>query len=170
MVDTLAPPMTAATGRCRLVEHAAQGADLLHHQRAGVGRQEARDGVGGGVRAVRGGEGVADEEVAEAGQRLGEAGSFFSSPGWKRRFSSTAIVPGSSAATAALGRLADAVGAEHDRPAEQLAKPVGDRPQAELRVRAALGPAEVRDEHDLGAALGEVLQPRQKALKPRCVA
>ena len=49
-----------------LVEHAAQRVDLLHQQRAGIGRQQARDGVGGGVRAMRGGEGIVDDRCRRA--------------------------------------------------------------------------------------------------------
>ena len=129
-----------------LVEHAAQRVDFLHQQRAGIGGQQARDGLRGGMRAVRGRESIVDEDVAESRQALGERGSFFSSPLWKRRFSSTAICPGCSAATAVLRRLADAVGANATGLAQQLGQLVRDRLQAELRIGPALGPAEMGDD------------------------
>ena len=56
----------------RLVERGAQRVDLFHHQRSGIGRQQVRDALGRGVRAMGAGEGIADEHVAERGQLLGE--------------------------------------------------------------------------------------------------
>ena len=56
---------------------------------------------------------------------------------------------------------------ESDRLAQQLAEPVSYRLQAELCGRRTLGPAEMRDDDDLGAALRQVQQPRHDAFEPR---
>ncbi len=72
MSETLAPPMTAAKGRARVLEQAGEVADLALHEQARVGRQDLRHADGGGVGAVRRAEGVVDVDVAVAGQRGGE--------------------------------------------------------------------------------------------------
>ena len=130
----------------RLVEHAAQRVDLLHQQRAGVGRQQARDGVGGGVRAMRGREGIADEDVAELGQLRGEGRIVL-----LLALVEAQVLQHGDVAVLQRGhhlgrRLADAVGREGDRLAEQLAQLVGHRLQRILRIGPALGPAEMRDD------------------------
>ena len=119
---------------------------------------------------MRGREGVADEDVAELGERLAKAGSFFSSPLWKRRFSSTAMSPSCRAATTVRRRLADAVGGEGDRLAQQLGQLVGHRLQAELGSGPPLGRPKCEMTMTLAPRLGKVLQAGHQPLQPRRVA
>ena len=49
---------------------------------------------------------------------------------------------------------ADDVAGQLDVPAQLLAERRGDRGQRELRIRLALGPAQVRGDDDLGAGVG----------------
>ena len=119
-----------------LVEHAAQRVDLLHQQRPGVGRQQPRDGIGRGVRAMRGREGIVDEDVAELGQRAWRTPDRSSprpcgSAGSRARRSR----PGSSAATVRSAGSPTQSLRERDRLAEQLAQLVGHRLQAESADR-----------------------------------
>src|SRR6185436_17543937 len=140
---------------------------LLHEEGAGEGGQEAGDGIRGGMGAVRRGEGVADEDVAELRQRLGEARVVLLLALMEAQVLKHGDVAGRQGADDLLRHLADAVGREGDGPADELAQLVRHRAQAELRIGTALGPAEVRDDDDLGAAVGQVLEARQQALQPR---
>ena len=72
-----------------VAEQLAEVLELRSSSRPGVGRQEVRDALGRGVRAVRGAECVVDVEVAAVASSRANAGSFFVSPGSKRVFSST---------------------------------------------------------------------------------
>ena len=69
---TLAPPTIATSGRCGVVEDALQRLDLALEQEPGRARQQLRDAVRRGVRAVRGAERVVDVDVAERGVARGE--------------------------------------------------------------------------------------------------
>ena len=92
------------------------------------------------------------------------AGSFFSSPGWKRVFSSSRTSPGCSRATAALRRLADAILARTRPAARSLARQRGsDRLQRLLRI-ASLRPAEMREQDHLAALVGDLGDGRRDAL------
>ena len=58
-------------------------------------------------------------------------------------------------------RLANALVAEGDRLVDQLRKPVGNGTETHRRHALALGPAKVRGEDDLRAALGHRLERRE---------
>ncbi len=77
-----------------------------------------------------------------------KSGSFFSSPSWKRRFSSTAISPGPSASTAlsAVGPMQSGTNCM-GRPSSSPSLAATGL-QAKRRIGAVLGPAEVRDHDD----------------------
>ena len=122
--------------------------------RPGIGRQHVAEAFGRGMRAVRGREGVVDVDVAELGAvRSAKAGSFFSSPLWKRVFSSSRMSPSFIAATALpAGSPTQSVG-EADRLLMTSRERRRDRLQRVLRV-AALRPAEMREQDDLAALVG----------------
>ena len=123
------------------------------------------------VRAVRRAERVVDVARRRAPRAPSRTpASFFSSSGWKRRFSSSTTHAGRCAHVDACALVADAVGRERDRPAEQLRQAIGDRPQAQLRFDLALRPAEVAGEDDRRALLERVLNGRQRRLDARVVA
>ena len=117
--------------------------------------------------AMGGGEGVVDIDVAELGElvdmgrivlllALVEAGVFEQEHVAVLHFGDRVS-----------GRLADAVGREGDRPLDD----VGDRGRDGLQriglVRAALGPAEMREQNDLAALVRDFLDRRRDALDAR---
>ena len=53
----------------RMLERLAERLEFGLHGAAGIGRQHVAEAFGRGMRAVRGGEGVVDPDVAELGQR-----------------------------------------------------------------------------------------------------
>ncbi len=89
----------------RLDGQPAEHVDLGQHQPTCGVRQPLRDVVDAGLLAVHHPEAVADEDVGERGQLVGEGpplgSSLLVSPALKRRFSSTTTSPSASAATAA---------------------------------------------------------------------
>ena len=90
----------------------------------------------GGVRAVRGAEGVVHVNVAQLGQLPGEApGRSSPRPAWKRMFSSSSTSPSSSAFVAASASAPTVGSHEADLAPQQLAQPRGARPQRHLRDR-----------------------------------
>ena len=96
------------------------------------------------------------------------AGSFFSSSAWKRRFSSR-ITPPRIGRDHVGGRRPDAVGRERHRPMDELRQVLGDGLERELRIRLALRPAEVRREDDRRAVVERVGDRRQRRADPRVV-
>ena len=101
MVETFEPPTIPITGRSGWPSAASSASSSRRMLLAGVGGQKVGDGLGRGVGAVRGREGVVDVEVAEHGELPGEVRSLASSPAWKRRFSSSSTPPGFRTPTAA---------------------------------------------------------------------
>ena len=69
LVETLAPPTIADDRALRRFQRLRQRLELGLHGAAGIGRQLVAEPFGRGVRAVRGGEGVVDPDVAELGER-----------------------------------------------------------------------------------------------------
>ena len=114
-----------------------------------------------------GGEGVVDIEVAELGElfdkgrivlflALMEAGVF--------QQQHVAVVHFGDCVG---GRLADAVGAEGDRALDDVRDRSGDGLERIGLVRAALGPAEMREKNDLAALVGDLRDGRRDALDAR---
>ncbi len=97
---------------------------------------------------------------------LTKAGSFFSSPGWKRVFSRSSTSPSFRAATAFSATGPTQVVRESDRDAEVLGEDGGDGPQTLLRI-ASLRAPEMREQHDLAALAGDLADRRQHALDAR---
>ena len=77
--------------------------------------------------------------------------------------------PSASLATAPAATGADAVGGEGDGPADDLGDGLGDRGQREFGLGPALRPAEMREQNDLGALVGEFRDGRRDALDTGCV-
>ncbi len=76
MVDTLAPPTMAATGRCGASSALASAIEFGLHGAAGIGGKRVAEAFGRGVGAVGDRKRVVDPDVAERGERGDEAGSF----------------------------------------------------------------------------------------------
>ena len=70
LVDTLAPPTIAATGRFGTAERGLQRLELLLHRAPRIGGKLVGEPLGRRMGAVGGGEGVVDVDVAELGERL----------------------------------------------------------------------------------------------------
>ncbi len=78
----------------RSTQRGIQRLQFRFHRPARIGRQHMRQPFGAGMGAVRGGKGIVDVEIAICGDGLREqSGSFSSSPGQKRVFSSKPISP-----------------------------------------------------------------------------
>ena len=79
----------------RRVQRLVERVELGLHAAARIGGQQVAEPFGRGMRAVRHREGVVDADVAELPRaRATKAGSFFSSPAWKRVFSRQQDVAG----------------------------------------------------------------------------
>ena len=117
------PPTIAATGRTGWPSAALQCLQFRLHQPPSVGGQQVRHALGAGVGAVRGGESVIDVDIGQLRRdRAANSGSFFSSPAWKRVFSSTSTSPRAMRADRLLRRRADAVLDEAHLTAQHLAQ------------------------------------------------
>ncbi len=147
----------------RILGRLAQVLQLLFHQEAGDRRQVSRHALGAGMRAVGRAEGVVDVDLAQGRPAgLAKSGSFFSSSLWKRTFSSIRTSPGLSALAIASTSGPTQSGAILTGLLEQLAQRLGRRLQAELRIRAALRPAQVAHQDQRGALLQDVLDGGQR--------
>ena len=154
--ETFAPPSTATNGRSGFEIGFAEIGQFLFHQQAG-GRlaHELGDAHNRSMRAMRRAKGVADEKpIAERGKLLRKSfvvGFFF---GVKahifeqqhcRRCASALLFASASAPTQSA---ANSTGLP-----SSSCKPRGHRRKAVLRIHFALGPAEMRREHQPRAAL-----------------
>ena len=157
----------------QLLEHL----DLGGHQLARVVRQQGRDVVHRGLLAVHHPEAVGDERAGDPSARrpvrpaaLASASrsssSLLVSRGSKRMFSSSRTSPSVRPSARASASEPDHVAGQLDVPAQLLAQRRRDGGERELRVRAALGPAEVRGDDDLGAGVGQRLQRRHRGDDP----
>jgi hypothetical protein len=84
--------------------------------------------------AMRGREGVADEDVAERGELGDESGVVAFSPAWKRVFSKQRMSPGFIALNRRRGLLAHAILGKRHRPLEDLRKAGAKRLQRLRRI------------------------------------
>ena len=118
---------------------------------------------------MRGAEGVVDVDVGQRGQAGGELGVVLRLP----RLVADVLEQQHVARTRARRARSSTSSPDHrrrqlHRRAEQLGEPLGDRPQRQLRL-AVLRPAEVRDEHQRGPALAQLLDRRQRGADPGVV-
>ena len=131
------------------VEDPREGGELLLHQEPGHGRPEMpRDALRRGVGPVRGGEGVVHVDVAEPRQRPRERGivrllARVEAEVLQEEHAARRQRPG-----LALDGRADAVGGQRDGLPEERPEAARHGGERELRLRPALGAAEVRgDDH-----------------------
>ena len=123
LVETLAPPTIAATGRVGIAERLRQRLQLRLHRAAGVGRQLVGEALGRGVGAVGGGEGVVDVDVAELGELVDEGRVVLF-----LRLVEAGVLEQQDVAVLHRGDrlrrpVADAVGGEGDRPLDHVRRP-----------------------------------------------
>ncbi|EGJ78227.1 putative phosphoglycerate kinase [Streptomyces sp. Tu6071] len=142
-----------------------QDADLGGDEVTGVVRQELRQVVDRGVLAVHGAEAVADVDVREVREPLGEVPALgvvlAGLAGVEAQVLDDGELTGLQAVDGLVRGGAHGVLREGDGTAEQFADPLGGGQQREGGVRLALGAAEVRGDDDLGTGLDERGEGRQ---------
>ena len=97
------------------------------------------------------------------------AGSFFSSSAWKRRFSRRRTSPARSRLIASSVPTPERVAGDRDVAAEQLGQALTDRPESQPVLDLAVGPAEVAGQDDPRAALEQEVDGRNGGPDPRIV-
>ena len=151
----------------------AQHLGLDLDQLAGRVRQPPGHVVDAGVLAVHGTEAVTDVDVGESGELVGEGAALRVVLALLARVEAQVLEQRDVAVAEPVdgrpGAVADRVGRELDRPAEHLGQPLGDRGEAVLLHRLALGPAQVRAHDHAGAAVGEVGDRRRAGPDPAVV-
>ncbi len=125
---------------------------------------------------MHGAEAVGDEQVGELGELVGELAALDRVLAGLGRVEADVLQQRDLAVLqrrdGGLGRLADGVGGERDRLAQQLAQAHGDRRERVLLVRLrvdALGAAQVRGDDDLGAALQQGAESGHRGADPAVV-
>jgi hypothetical protein len=152
-----------------LLEHRDLGGDQLAR---GV-REAGREVVDGGVLAVHGAEAVADVQVGELGELVGEGAALGVVLAGLTGVEAEVLQDGDLALAQAVddgpGGLADGVRGERHLAAQQLTQPLRGGRQGVGRVRGALGAAQVGGDDDLGAVLGELGDRRLDGADPAVV-
>ena len=167
LLDTLAPPITAAVGRLAPPSAALKRLQLGLHQPPGVGRQPLGEAGDRGVGAVRDRERVVDVEVAQRGELVGEGRIALLLAGVEAQVLEQRHAAVRQGIDHGVGELADAVGREADVDAAQrLRQRLDDRRQAHRALGLALGPAEMRQHDDLGTLARQLLERLAGALDP----
>lgn len=132
---------------------------------AGVVRQARREVVHGGVLAVDRAEAVADVDVREGGQPVGELAALGVVLGGLAGVEAQVLDDGDVAVVEARdhgrGGFADRVGRERHAPAQEFTQARGGGGEGEGGVRGALGAAQVGGDDDLGARVREGLHGGQ---------
>lgn len=140
-----------------LLEHADLGGDEV----SGIVREPLRQVEDGRVLPVHRAEAVADVDVREAGQLVGEGGALgvvlAGLAGVEAQVLDDGDTTVGEAGNDGLGGAADRVLGEGDVGAEQLTEAGGGRGEGEGGVRGALGAAQVRGDDHAGARVGQRL-------------
>ena len=166
---TLAPPSTATSGPGGVVQQPRERRDLLLEQqtRRPLGDQP-RHALGRGVRPVGGPERVVHVHVGEPRQR----GRQLWIVAGLARLVADVLEHQHVSRVEVVGERLDILPHDGRRQrhvgAGQLGQPVGGGPHRQLRL-AVLGTAEVRDDHERGAASAELRDRRQRRADPRVV-
>ena len=142
LVETLAPPTMAATGRCGASQRLLQRLELGLHGAAGIGGQEVRERFGRSVRAVRGGKRVVDIDVAELRERGREGRIVLFLALVEARVLQAENVARLHARDRLFGDLADAIVGKGDRPADDARDRGSDRLE---RIPSDRGPSAGRN-------------------------
>ena len=150
-----------------------QDADLGGDQESGRVRQPGREVVDRRVLTVHRAEAVADVDVRELGEPVGEVAALGVVLAGLARVEAQVLDDGDRAVGQGGDRrlrgLADRVGREGHGSAEQLAQSGGGGGEGERRVRGALGAAQVRGDDHLGARVREGLDGGQDGADPAVV-
>ena len=160
----------------RRLERLAEVGDFLFHQQSGNGGLEiVRNALRRSVRAVRRAEGIVHVDLGQRRQRFRESRIV----GFLFRVEAQVLEQQHLArlelARHLFGNLAHAIRREGHVDAiaeflvEQLAQPDGHGPQRILRIRLALGPAQVRGQNHFGAVPQRVLDGGQRGHNARVV-
>ena len=156
----------------------AQHRYLVPDQVAGGVREQRGQVVDGGMLAVHGAERVVHVQLAEASQLLGERAPLGVVLAGLGRLEAHVLqhrdILVAQAERGLGGRLASHVGSERHRPSQQFAEPLGHRPQRRaagrpLGERVTLRPAEVREDDDPRAPVGQLADHRQAGPDPAVV-
>ncbi len=168
--ETLVPSQDQDDRTLRMLQHLSQREELALHQKAGGGRLEkARDAGDGRVRPVADREGVVDVARGETRQRLGEAGVVRLLLLVEAEVLEQKALSGLQGPGELHGERSDAVRRERDRLTQQLLEPEQHGLQRVAGVATALGPPEVRGQHDGGPARETVLERRDDGADARIV-
>jgi hypothetical protein len=157
-----------AEGTDGIVADGGQLSHLALEQQAGVGWQQVRYPLGGGVSAVGGAEGVVHVQIGQCGKPPRQLGIVAGLTGLEAAVLEHQHLPGTE-----LSRQALRLGAHHrrrqrDLRAQQLPQPNRDRSHRKRRI-GSLRPPQVRDEHQRRFALAQQLDGRQRGANPRLV-
>ena len=154
-------------GALRIAERSLKRIELLLHRPPRMRGQLASEPFRRRMRAMSGGKGVVDIDVAELGE-LVDMGRIvlllaLVEPSVLEQKHVAILHFGDRV----VGRLADAVGREGDRPLDDVGDRGGDGLQRIGLVRAALRPAEMREQNDLAALVRDLCDGRCNALDAR---
>ena len=119
------------------------------------------------MRAMGGGEGVIDIDVAELGELVDMGRIVLLLALMEAGVLEQKHVAVLHLGDRVVGCLADAVGREGDRPLDDVGDRGGDGFERIGLVRAALGPAEMREQNDLAALVRDLRDGRRDALDAR---
>ncbi len=158
---TLAPPRTTTKGRGGSTQQRLQRRQLPLEQEPGDRRQQPGHPLGGGVRPVGGAERVVHVEVRQLGQLGGQGGVVLGLPGIEAGVLQQEHVAGTQVRHGVLDRRPHQLVHLAHRGTQEVGEPGRDRVQAQGRVWAALGPAQMRGQDDLGPLLPQVLDGRE---------
>src|SRR5579875_185323 len=114
LVDILAPPTIAVSGRCGS-SSARESLEFGLHRAPRVSGKPVAEPFGRGVRAMRRGEGVIDPEVAEFCQCIDEGGIIFLFAGVKAGILEAQDLTGFQFCDGVFRDVTDAIGGERDR-------------------------------------------------------
>ena len=142
----------------------AEIGQLFFHEQAGGGLlDEARDADNGGMRAMRGAEGIANENaVAESGKLFGKSLVVFFFLGMEANVFQNENFAVAQGFALAFGARADAIERKRHRATEKLFQLFRGWPHGIFQIRAAFGAAEMRGEHDASAFLNSEANCRQR--------
>ena len=139
-------------------EDRGEGVDLLLEQEAGDGRDVLGRANHGALGAVRGAEGVEDEDVAKGGKALADLGLVLLLAPVEADVLEHEDVTRLEGIDGSLGLVTVGVGDELHGQAAHLGELLGNRLEGELGLGAvALGATEMAHEDDAGVVLHEVL-------------
>ena len=152
----------------RRMQGLLQRLELGLHGAAGIGRKLVAQSFRRSVGPVRDREGVVDVNVAEPGERGDEIRIVLHLAGVEAGILQAQNVARLHGVDGRFGDFADAILGESDRPSNDARRRGGD-PLERILWIATFRPAEVREQDDLAAAVGDLPDRRRRALDARRV-